>query len=33
MGRDGEVIDLDTLKDAVNTDDAMDVSYRDVSYR
>ena len=28
MGRDGEVIDLDTLKDAVNTDDAMDVSYR-----
>jgi len=25
MGRDGEVIDLDTVKDAENTDDAMDV--------
>jgi hypothetical protein len=26
MGRDGEVIGLDTVKDAENTDDAMDVS-------
>jgi len=28
MGRDGEAIDLGTVKDAENTDDAVDVSYR-----